>query len=70
METARIYVVPGMSCDNCKNAIEGARGGVPGVMHFEVDVAAKIVAVNGPATEEVVHNAIDDAGFEVASVVG
>ena len=66
----RTYSVPGISCDQCKNAIEGEVGKVSGVDRVEVDVPAKTVRVEGPAPEENVRAAIDDAGYEVAAVAG
>lgn len=70
MTSARTYLVPGISCENCKNAIEDALGDVPEVTGVEVDVAAKSVAVEGNATEQAVRGAIDEAGFEVTGVIG
>ena len=70
MNTSRTYVVPDITCDNCKTAINSALGAVPGVGHVDVDLAAKTVTVEGPAPEDAVRSAIDDAGFEVTGVVG
>ena len=64
----RTYSVPGISCDHCKHAIEGAVAGVPGVAGVEVDVAARTVAVDGDATDDAVRAAIDEAGYDVAGV--
>ncbi len=68
--TVRTYSVPGVSCDNCKQAIEGALAKLPGVSGAIVDVAAKTVRVDGAASDEAVRAAIDDAGYEVAGVAG
>jgi copper chaperone CopZ len=68
--TVPTYLVPGISCDTCKNAIEGALREVSDVTRVVVDFAAKTVAVEGAATEETIRSAIGAAGFEVASVVG
>lgn len=67
--TTRTYAVPGISCDHCRQAIEGEVGGVPGVDRVAVDVAARTVAVTGDAADGAVRAAIEDAGYEVASVV-
>ena len=64
--TTRTYAVPGISCDHCKAAIEGAVAEVPGVESVEVDVAARTVMVEGGASEEAVRAAIDGAGYDVA----
>ena len=63
---ARIYVVPGISCDHCKRAIEGEVAQVEGVARVEVDVAGRTVTVDGDADDAAVRAAIDEAGYEVA----
>lgn len=62
----RTYRVPGISCDHCKNAIEGEVGHLDGVDQVTVDVEAKTVSVAGSATDDSVRAAIDEAGYEVA----
>jgi copper chaperone len=64
----RIFRVPGISCDNCKRAIEGELATLEGVATVTVDVAAKTVRVEGDATDEALLAATDEAGYEVASV--
>lgn len=66
--TTRIYSVPDISCGHCKAAIEGELVPRTGVEHAEVDIDSKTVTVTGPITEEQVRAAIDEAGYEVASV--
>lgn len=66
--SARIYDVPGISCDHCKRAIEQEVGAVPGVTTVTVDVAARSVLVEGTATDPAVRAAIDEAGYDVAGV--
>ena len=66
--TTRTYSVPGISCGHCKAAIEGELDGVDGVTAVVVDIDAKTVAVTGEATEDAVRAAVDEAGYEVASV--
>lgn len=68
--TVRTYSVPGISCDNCKQAIEGEVAKLSGVSEVTVDVAAKTVRVDGAASDEAVRAAIDEAGYEVAAVAG
>ena len=62
------YVVPGISCDHCKAAIESEVSQVPGVDRVEVDVAARTVRVEGDADDAAVRAAIDEAGYDVESV--
>ena len=66
--TTRTYAVPGISCDHCKHAIEGEVAKVAGVDRVEVDVPTKAVRVEGEAPDTAVRAAIDEAGYEVASV--
>jgi len=63
--TTREISVPAISCDHCKNAIEGSVADVSGVDTVTVDVDAKTVSVTGGDYNEIVA-AIDDAGFDVA----
>ncbi len=64
----RVYEVPGINCDRCKVAIETELAGLDGVEQLVVDIAAKTVAVDGPASVNAIRAAIDDAGYEVAAV--
>jgi copper chaperone len=60
------YSVPGISCDNCKSAIEEAVGDLPDVTLVTVDVPAKTVQVAGGASDASIRAAIDEAGYDVA----
>ncbi len=62
----RIYRVPEMSCDHCRNAIETNVGPVDGVVDVRVDLDAKTVTVVGGDDRAIVA-AIDGAGFDVAT---
>lgn len=62
------YSVPAISCDHCKQSIEGAVSKVEGVASVIVDIDARLVRVDGPAPDEQVRSAIEDAGYEVAGV--
>ena len=68
--TVRTYNVPGISCDNCKQAIEGELSKLPEVAQVAVDVATKTVRVDGTASDDAIRAAIDEAGYEVASGAG
>ena len=61
--------VPDISCDHCKNSIEGAVGALDGVGTAEVNVEAKTVSVgfDAPASIESIIGAIEDQGYDVAS---
>lgn len=68
MTTLRTYDVPGISCGHCKTAIEGEVSKLDGVDRVEVDIDAKTVTVEGPASDDEVRAAIDEAGYDVAGV--
>lgn len=67
MTTPRTYSVPDISCGHCKSAIEGEVGTLDGVSAVTVDIEARTVTVEGDATEQAIHAAIDEAGYEVAT---
>ncbi len=63
------YNVPDISCNHCKHAIESEVSQVQGIESVEVDVQAKTVTVRGePLDEAAIIGAIDEAGYEVATV--
>lgn len=66
--TTHTYSVPGISCGHCKTAIEGELVPLPGVESAVVDIDAKSVVVVGDIDEAAVRAAVDEAGYEVASV--
>lgn len=62
------YSVPGVSCDHCRTAISEQVGAVAGVESVDVDLATKIVTVRGGGVSDAaVRDAIDEAGYDVAS---
>ena len=62
------YDVPGISCEHCQKAIEKEVAGVPGVTDVTVDVDARRATVAGTSDIDAVTAAIEQAGYEVASV--
>lgn len=67
--TTRTYSVPGISCGHCKSAIEGELAPLDGVESAVVDIDAKTVTVIGDINEDAVRSAVDEAGYEVASIL-
>ena len=62
------FTVPGMTCGHCEAAVKGEVGKVAGVTDVTVDLATKLVTVNGSALDTTaIVAAIDEAGFEVAA---
>jgi len=64
----RVFRVPGISCDHCKQAIEAGVGKLSDVDRVEVDVGRRSVTVVGGASDEAVRAAIDEAGYDVLTV--
>ena len=67
MTELRTYKVPGMHCDHCRRAVEEEVSQVAGVGSVEVDLASKLVMVQGDdVSDDAVRAAIDEAGYEAA----
>ena len=66
--TTLTYSVPGISCGHCKSAIEGEVQSLDGVESVTVDIKMKTVVVIGSVSEADIRAAVDEAGYEVASV--
>ncbi|MFO7779579.1 MAG: cation transporter [Nitriliruptoraceae bacterium] len=62
----RTYSVPDISCGHCKSAIESEVAALDDVATVLVNVEARTVTVDGEASDEAIHAAIDEAGYEVA----
>ena len=64
----QIYSVPEISCEHCKDTLERAVGGMPGVQSAVVDVPARTLSVDGDVGEAAVRASIEEAGYDVAGV--
>lgn len=67
----KVFTVPGMMCNNCKETVEGATLGLDGVLSSEVDLPNKTANVSfDPAkvSVETITTAIERTGFDVESV--
>ncbi len=42
----KVFTVPGMMCNNCKETVEGASLGLPGVLSAEVNLPEKTATVS------------------------
>ena len=61
--------VPEISCDHCKNTIEGALNQIDGVSRSDVSVESKTVTVSfddGVTDVEAIRAAIENEGYDVA----
>ena len=69
MTTTTTLSVPAIHCDNCKNSIEGAVGGLAGVSTASVSVEDKTVTVafdEGTVGLDAIKETIEEQGFDVA----
>ena len=67
----KVFTVPGMMCNNCKETVEGASLGLPGVLSAEVNLPEKTATVSfdpNKVSVEVITKAIERTGFEVDGV--
>ncbi len=63
--------IEGMSCGHCVKHVEEALKEVPGVAKVAVDLKEKkaVVELSGDVAEATLKNAVEDAGYDVVSVV-
>ena len=67
----KVFTVPGMMCNNCKETVEGATLGLEGVLSSEVDLPNKTATVSFDPVKvsvETITTAIERTGFDVESV--
>ncbi|NMA49616.1 MAG: heavy-metal-associated domain-containing protein [Tissierellia bacterium] len=65
----KIIMVEGMTCGHCEKAVKEALGELEGVNNVEVDLTTGKVVVKGEELEDSkLREAIDEAGYEVASI--
>ncbi len=58
------YIITGMNCPHCQNAVKKAIAAVDGVSAVEVDLQAGIATVDGSVDHKAVIEAVHAAGFE------
>ena len=59
------YIVPGMSCGHCEQAVSEEVTAVVGVQSVDIDLAAKLVTVRGEQFDDAaIRAAIEEAGYE------
>ncbi len=62
--------VPDISCQHCKESIEGAVGALDAVGTVEVEITPRTVDVeftDSPETRQAIVEAIEDQGYTVAN---
>jgi len=67
MPKAMLRPVPGITCGDCRESIEGAVGVLPGVAVAEVNIRTRAVAVlyDAPAEPAGIEAAIRGAGYRI-----
>ena len=61
----RTYVVEGMTCEHCVNAVRTEVSGVAGITDVQVDLDTKLVQVEGDDIDDAaVFAAVEEAGYE------
>lgn len=63
----KTMVIQGMSCGHCSARVEKALNALEGVIAV-VDLEAKTAAITGDAADDVLKQAVEDAGYEVVSI--
>ena len=63
------YRVDGMTCQGCASAVANAIKTAAPKATVKVDLAAKIVSVDGAVAADTVAKAVKDAGFEYVGTV-
>jgi len=68
--TTTTYTVNGMTCGHCVSSVSAEVGALPGVSQVNVDQASGVVTVTSeqPLDAEAVRGAVEEAGYELATV--
>ena len=66
MSDDRTYTVTGMTCGHCTKTVTNEVLQVPGVRGVDVDLDSGVLTVRGDASDELIHKAVDEAGYAVA----
>jgi copper ion binding protein len=63
------FLVPGMTCGHCKQAVTTELTKITGVMSVDVDLDTKqvVVASESPVEWKAIVDAVDEAGFEAVT---
>ncbi len=65
--STKVYLVEGMSCEHCVNAVKSEVSKVKSVTDVDVDLESKKVTVSGGEfSDDDVVAAVDEAGYEAS----
>lgn len=65
---SKSYIVDGMSCGHCSQAVTNALKSIKDSAEINVDLETKKVTVSGIEDEAAIAEAIEDAGFDFKGV--
>ncbi|MGV9801480.1 heavy-metal-associated domain-containing protein [Mycobacterium sp. NPDC003449] len=67
--SSQTVTVTGMTCGHCVSSVREEVGGIPGVTAVDVDLTTGIVTIGseGPVNAEAIRDAVEEAGYLVAS---
>lgn len=73
--TTTVYTVTGMTCNHCVHAVTQEVSGIDGVTEVTVELKPQeeslvTVISESPLGEDVVREAVDEAGYELTGVAG
>lgn len=60
--------IEGMSCSHCVAHVKEALEEISTITSVEVSLEGKYAVVEGEVTEEVIRDAIDEAGYDVTHI--
>lgn len=59
----RVFIIEGMTCDHCVQAVTREVAAVSGVEAVAVDLQSKRLTIHGEADESRVKEAVEEAGY-------
>lgn len=60
--------IEGMSCGHCVSHVKEALEGMKGINEVQVKLDEKCAIVTGEASEELIKEVIDEAGYDVVGI--
>lgn len=64
----KIIVINNMKCEHCASKVEDSLNALEGVKKAKVNLAKKSAVVNTEVSDEILKQAVTDAGYEVVSI--
>lgn len=64
----KIIVINNMKCERCASKVEDSLNALEGVKKAKVNLAKKCAVVNTEVSDEILKQAVTDAGYEVVSI--